>query len=89
MDPKQSPHATSQSRYLGLGTLARRRKEIVIISSLGAGLSNLGTWAWVARLLSTGASREAPVDNECFSRRYQEILTYRPLGAGPGKSRQV
>ena len=42
-------------------------------------------WAiWVARLLSTGASREAPVDNECFSKRQQEFLIYRPLGAGLG-----
>ena len=32
--------------------------------------------------LSTGASREAPVDNECFSRRQQEILIYRSWGAG-------
>ena len=32
--------------------------------------------------MSTGASREAPVDNECFSRRQQEILICRPSGGG-------
>ena len=36
---------------------------------------------WVSRLLSTSASREAPVDNECFSRGQQEILIYRVLKA--------
>ena len=34
--------------------------------------------------MSTGASREAPVDNECFSKRQQDILIYRLLEAGLG-----
>ena len=52
--------------------------------------------SWWARL-STGASREAPVDNECLGKcrqvggdgRRREILIGRLLGAGLGKSRQV
>ena len=38
-------------------------------------LGSLDTWAWVCRLggtrLSTGASREASVDNECLGQSMQ------------------
>ena len=52
--------------------------------------------SWWARL-STSASREAPVDNECLGKsrqvggdgRRREILIDRLLAAGLGKSRQV
>ena len=47
--------------------------------------------------MSTGASREAPVDNECLGKcrqvggdgRRRKILIDRLLAAGLGKSRQV
>ena len=44
--------------------------------------------------MPTGASREASVDNECLGKSRQvggdrEILEYRLLAAGLGKSRQV
>ena len=51
--------------------------------------------SWWARL-STGASREAPVDNECLGKSRQVggsgeswNMSYWQLGCGLGKSRQV
>ena len=46
-------------------------------------LGNLDTWAWVCRLggtrLSTGAAREASVDNECLG-KFRQLGGSRELG---------